>query len=317
MLSFYCVPIVEKFETISRIDEYLKDVSLLFVFSDLIDKITPESNISVLLDEKSNWQKNRSTELLPYRKKFNTPDDLNQEKSKLEGDLVIMKRALVKKAETLTLEEKFNDNTLKNYFKLTEVTGGYSIDAYIGFDDETVLIPKQYLGVPIVNLAESIFENSTNLVHLTIQAEIERIPYYFCKKSSITTVSLPNSVVQIGAYAFQSSNLRFINLGTNVAEIFMGAFSNTNITTVQLPDSLKVILQDAFCNTLLNQIEIPPGVEILKSGLVSGCQNLHKITLHEGLKEIEGGVFSTSNVNPQNFYNPINEKCNFNSKSCI
>ena len=89
--------------------------------------------------------------------------------------------------------------------------------------------------------------------------EVERIPAYLCAwLAGLTTVTIPNSVIEIGDYAFEScSGLNSVVIPNSVAEIGNHAFDCCRgLTSVVIPSSVTEIGEGAFryCSGLLSII---------------------------------------------------------------
>ena len=83
----------------------------------------------------------------------------------------------------------------------------------------------------------------------------------FCSKKII----LPNGVLRIGDYAFSSCRMESVVLPNSIESIGEGAFSECEkLTAIDIPGTVKVLRNDTF----------------------SGCYNLKKVTLHQGLQSI-------------------------------
>ena len=84
----------------------------------------------------------------------------------------------------------------------------------------------------------------------------------FMNKTTLTSVSLPETVEYIGAEAFQEcSNLASVNLGSNVNRIEEAAFWDCAFSSISLPEGLEWIGADAFAGCAnLTEITIPNSV---------------------------------------------------------
>ncbi len=84
----------------------------------------------------------------------------------------------------------------------------------------------------------------------------------FMNKTTLTSVSLPETVEYIGAEAFQEcSNLASVNLGSNVNRIEEAAFWGCAFSSISLPEGLEWIGADAFAECAnLTEITIPNSV---------------------------------------------------------
>ena len=76
--------------------------------------------------------------------------------------------------------------------------------------------------------------------------------------TSLPSVTIPNSVTNIGDYAFNfCTSLTNVTLGTNVTSIGEAAFySCTSLTSITIPNSVTNIGAAAFANTSLSAITV-------------------------------------------------------------
>ena len=95
----------------------------------------------------------------------------------------------------------------------------------------------------------STFSNCTNITTFVFGDEVSQVPDYLCYElSSLTTVTIPNSVTSIGADAFSScTGLTSVTIGNSVTSIDDRAFYGcTGVTTVTIPESVVSISNYAF-----------------------------------------------------------------------
>jgi hypothetical protein len=106
-----------------------------------------------------------------------------------------------------------------------------TVSGYTGTGGE-VVIPDTLGGYPVVGIAANAFKDNT----------------------TITSVSMPNTVTTIGDYAFYGcTGLTSINLSTELTSISTYAFKNcTALTTLSLPASLTSFVTNSvyYCSSL-------------------------------------------------------------------
>ena len=94
----------------------------------------------------------------------------------------------------------------------------------------------------------------------------------FCDNNNIISVTIPNSVKEIGSSAFANCySLSSVTFSGNLKLIEYRAFSNTNLKKVTIPNSVTEIDDYAF----------------------SGCENLSSLTLSNKLDSIGRGAFES------------------------
>ena len=107
-------------------------------------------------------------------------------------------------------------------FEFVKVDGGYELSNYNG-DGGDVVIPDTYLGLPVISIGNSAFEDRESLISVTI----------------------PSSVTTIGISAFENcNNLTTVTIGesSQLTSIGDSAFYNCNsLTSIIIPDSVTTI----------------------------------------------------------------------------
>ncbi len=111
------------------------------------------------------------------------------------------------------------------------------------------------------------------------------------------TVSDGNSeftVVQIGKYGFNNNELRSISLPQSIVEIGECAFANCiDLQSVVLPESIEEIKYYTFSGCAhLSSINFPNSIKSIGSNAFNGCKSLTKISLPSSLTSIQYGSFS-------------------------
>ncbi len=132
-----------------------------------------------------------------------------------------------------------NDSSPATDFTYTTNNGTITITGYAG-PGGVINIPSSITGLPVTHIGGSAFQS----------------------KTSLTSVTIPDSVTSIGGWAFYScSSLASLTLGNGVKSIGPGAFQ--------------------YCYGLTS-ITIPGSVTDIGSGLFAGCHRLSAITVNPG-----------------------------------
>lgn len=137
-------------------------------------------------------------------------------------------------------------------FTFDATTG--TIKKYNG-NDAVVNIPSEINGTPVTTIGNAAFRDSS-VTSVTIPDSVTAIPDYafgFC--SQLTNISIPNSVTFIGFSAFNScTSLKSITLPSSLSTIQSYAFYNCgNLKTIRIPVSVTSIGNCAFdvCPSLM------------------------------------------------------------------
>ena len=98
--------------------------------------------------------------------------------------------------------------------------------------------------------------------------------------STMTSISIPNSVTAIPNNAFASSaKLTKVELGNAVTSIGIFAFAGTGLVSISLPVALRTIGIGAFYGTALTSITIPEGTTSVDYKAFSGNKKLETISI--------------------------------------
>ena len=111
--------------------------------------------------------------------------------------------------------------------------------------------------------------------------------FYNC--SSLTSVTIPNSVTSIGSSAFYCcSGLISVTIPNSVTSIGGSAFSNcSSLTSVTIPNSVTSIGSSAFyCCNGLTSVTIPNSVTSIGDHAFSGCSGLTSVTIPNSVTSI-------------------------------
>ena len=118
--------------------------------------------------------------------------------------------------------------------------------------------------------------------------------------SSLTDVTIPNSVTEIGNYAFQyCRGLTNVTIGNSVTEIGYAAFKDcSSLTNVIIGSSVTTIGSSAFKGCIgLTSVTIPNSVTEIGNYAFDGCSSLEKLTIADGSSNLKLSNNSYDNYN--------------------
>ncbi len=121
---------------------------------------------------------------------------------------------------------------------------------------------------------------------------------FYSVSSYLTSVSLPNTLTNIGDYAFYwCKSLTSVTIPNSVTSIGDYAFSYcTGLTSVTIPNSVTSIGDSAFPGcTGLTSVTIPDSVTSIGSGVFGDCDRLTSINVadnNQNYKDVNGVVYT-------------------------
>lgn len=146
-------------------------------------------------------------------------------------------------------------------------------------------------------LGEKSFFRCNKLINADLaQSGIKRIcksAFELCK--SLTTISLPDSLEEIGSSAFRGCSFSSFKFPENVTKIGALAFNDCNMLEhITIPGSIKEISNSAFndCKAL-KKVIIKFGVEKIEAGAFHNCTSLQEIYLPKSLTDIKMNAFAS------------------------
>ena len=124
--------------------------------------------------------------------------------------------------------------------------------------DKTItnlVIPSSIDNRNVARIGSEAFKNFSSLTSVTIPNSVTSIgDYAFYDCSSLTSITIPNSVTSIGGYVFSGcSSLTLVTIPNSVTSIGDSAFSRcSSLTSVTIPNSVTSIGDSAFykCSSL-------------------------------------------------------------------
>ena len=173
----------------------------------------------------------------------------------------------------LYCERPLSASTGVEYAVLENGQGAQTIDFFAYAGQTRVQVASHYEGLPVTIIGEDTFEGWDEL----------------------TTIVLPETIVEIGSRAFQGcSALTDINLSDNLMKIGEVAFYGCeNLKELNVPASVTSVGEFAFANCLrLQTVNISGNLTTLERGIFNGCNNLSQVTIGNGVKIIESSAFA-------------------------
>lgn len=153
-----------------------------------------------------------------------------------------------------------------------------------------VVIPNTYSWMPITKIWESAFAGK-QLTSVMIPNSVINFWDYAFNNNSLTTLVLPNAITTMWRMAFSNNSLTSLTIPNGVKEIWYYAFSNNNLTSVTIPGSVKNIVGYAFENNQITSVVLWEWVDQIFDWAFSS-NNLQDIFLPKTITYLGFWVFS-------------------------
>ena len=140
-------------------------------------------------------------------------------------------------------------------------------DAYVECEDDSDDFANNYSGLSTVTIPDTVEYDGDKYPVVGISRDA------FKNCSSLTSITLPNTIHNIREYAFEGcSGLESVVIPNSVTSIGENVFCNcTSLSSATLPDTIKYIPAAAFGNcSSLTSIEIPNTVTFIGNGAFAG-----------------------------------------------
>ena len=141
---------------------------------------------------------------------------------------------------------------------------------------------------------ESDVPGENHFTHIIFGDSVEYIPNMLCKFMYNDSITLPETVKEIGASAFTNcSRLQKINIPEGVTKIGSSAFANcAKLKQLVLPSGLKEI-PEQLCSSCssLDSVKLPAGLTVIPQKAFSGC-GLRRVAIPNSVTNIGNSAFA-------------------------
>jgi len=181
-------------------------------------------------------------------------------------------------------------------FSIEAVTG--TITAYLFAScvapEPHITIPATVAGVIVRQIGPGLF-NSRALTSVELPDTVVEIGAYAFNNNDLASVSLPRDLEVIGVRAFAGNeNLTSIEFGETLREIRENAFWKANPTEISLPQEIEHVGRYAFRNSIgagAESVEVPGSLRVIEEGTFAN-NRITAMILHEGVEVLMTGAFS-------------------------
>ena len=177
-------------------------------------------------------------------------------------------------------------------YELSDDGTYYIVSGYEGYPVD-VVIPSEYKGLPVKEVAELVFFGCNSLESVIIGDSVTTIGRDAFACESLKKVTFGKSVTTIGSSAFFGTALESVVLPSSVKTIGVTAFCwCERLKSVELSDSLTTIGDSAFSDcTSLTSIEIPDSVTTIGEYAFAWNTKLAKVKIGKSVKSIGNTAF--------------------------
>ena len=149
---------------------------------------------------------------------------------------------------------------------------------------------------PVIKINEKVFSGNTNLTSVTLPeglVEIGAIAFYGCQ--NLASVTLPETLTTLGNNAFEScKSLRAVKIPSKVTTIPYNCFNGcSSLESVTIPEGVTAIGDNAFSGCNLNALTLPESLETIGSYAFMENSSLKSVNIPAKVKTIGYQAFSS------------------------
>ena len=167
---------------------------------------------------------------------------------------------------------------------------GYTYAAKLEF-------PAEVDGIPVTEIVRNpwysgIEEDKAKVKQLILPEGLKTIggEEAFYGMRGLTTLKLPEGLVEIGTKAFDSCALKNITFPSTLRVIGERAFYNNKLNSLKLPEGLEVIGKEAFAWCEVSSLQLPGSLKVIGEEAFY-THKLNSLTIPAGVERIEHGAF--------------------------
>lgn len=156
------------------------------------------------------------------------------------------------------IEEFIGSSADESDFEWQTYQDGVEIIRYVGFNKETVIVPKLINNLPVRKIGDEVFLNCKEMHYIILPETLIELGESVFKGSGLKEITLPQQILKIPRGAFMFSDVVDVKCSQGLEEIDDDAFNYCkNLKTINLPNKLKRLGISCFSDTNISNIIIP------------------------------------------------------------
>ena len=187
------------------------------------------------------------------------------------------------------------------YYEYIETEEGLVITKYLGFDEQTMIVPESVDGKRVYSIGKSVFMGNVSLVSVIIEEGVECIgKACFGKCKNLKNVKLPSTLTNIETWAFSYTAIEEINIPPMIEYLHDCFYSCSHLQKIRFDSCKKLISLNDFnyCDGLV-EVQLPE--TLITVGGFWECKRLQKVVIPCVLEWMPPQTFKNC-VNLQEMY---------------
>lgn len=171
--------------------------------------------------------------------------------------------------------------------------GTVKITAYSGTDTD-ITIPSEIDGKRVTVIGQSAFRDK-GLTSVILPNTVMNIESNAFRDNKLTVLTIPQTVQKMNQYAFAYNELENVTLGSGLTEISYGVLRDNNLRQITLPNHITKIDNQAFLSNNLETIVIPETVKEIGSYALA-FNKLTNVSIPASVEKIGDDAFRVNEL---------------------
>ena len=157
----------------------------------------------------------------------------------------------------------------------------------------------------VLKIEMNVFYDRNLITSVTIPNTVTEIGRNAFLDTSLVSLVIPDSVVTIGDFAFSGTDLTSVTFGNGLTTIGERAFDVATLTSVTFGNSLTTIGNYAFSGTGLTSVTFPNSVTTIRLGAFEDNSSLNFVTFGNRLQTIGTRAFKSTGLSEVTIPNSV------------